>query len=45
MRKTYQIPSVEMALLMPSTIILAGSPGITYGGGTDEFGGGAPIGD
>jgi hypothetical protein len=26
MKKTYQIPSVEMALLMPSAIILAGSP-------------------
>ena len=27
MKKTYQIPSVEMALLKPSAIILAGSPG------------------
>ncbi len=27
MRKTYQIPSVILAQLMPSTIVLAGSPG------------------
>lgn len=27
MRKTYEIPSVELTQLMPSTIVLAGSPG------------------
>ena len=26
MRKTYQIPSVVLTQLMPSTIVLAGSP-------------------
>ena len=26
MKKTYEIPSVEMTQLMPSTIVLAGSP-------------------
>ena len=27
MKKTYEIPSVELAQLMPSSIVLAGSPG------------------
>ena len=26
MKKTYEIPSVEMTQLMPGTIVLAGSP-------------------
>ena len=49
MKKTYQIPSVIAMQLLPSTVVLAGSPepGISYGGGTntDPFGGGDPLGD
>ena len=33
MKKTYEIPSVELAQLMPSSIVLAGSPG---GGGSSN---------
>lgn len=41
MKKTYEIPSVEMTLLMPDTIVLAGSPGVLQnsGQGTDGLGG------
>ena len=33
MKKTYEIPSVEMTLLMPDTIVLAGSPGVLQNSG------------
>jgi hypothetical protein len=50
MRKTYQIPSVEMAILTPCTIICtspgAGISGGSGGTGGSEFpGGGGPIGE
>lgn len=39
MKKTYEIPSVEMTLLMPDTIVLAGSPGVLQnnGGNTGDL--------
>lgn len=36
MKKTYEIPSVEMTQLMPGTIVLAGSPPVITGGGNTE---------
>ena len=41
MKKTYEIPSVEMTLLLPDTIVLAGSPGAIQnsGQGTDNISG------
>ena len=41
MKKTYEIPSVEMTLLMSDTIVLAGSQGVLQnsGSGTDDLGG------
>ncbi len=40
MKKTYQIPSVIAMQLMPSTVVLAGSPGNLQnsGSGTDQIG-------
>ena len=45
MKKTYEIPSVEMTQLAMSSIVMAGSPGalINSGSGTDGLGGGDPI--
>ena len=45
-KKTYEIPSVEMTQLMPSTVVLAGSPGTLKGSGegTESLGGGEIIG-
>lgn len=45
MKKTYEIPSVEMTQLAMSSIVMAGSPGalINSGSGTDGLGGGEPI--
>ena len=46
MKKTYEIPSVEMTQIAMSSIVMAGSPGtgITDGGNTSSTGG-DPIGD
>ena len=44
MKRTYEIPSVEMTQLAMSSIICV-SGGISGGKSTDELGGGAPIGD
>ena len=45
MKKTYEIPSVEMTQLAMSSIVMAGSPGalINSGSGTGSLGGGDPI--
>ena len=46
MKKTYEIPSVEMTqLAMGSIICASGDPVINNGGNTGSLGGGAPIGD
>lgn len=46
-KKMYIQPTVEATQLLPSTVVLAGSPGtISNGGDTQtEFGGGDPLGD
>jgi len=48
-KKTYEIPSVVLTQLMPSTIVLAGSPGTpgslhNSGQGTENLGPGEVIG-
>ena len=44
MKKTYEIPSVEMTQIAMTSIVMAGS-GISGGGKTDDIGGGSePIG-
>lgn len=45
MKRTYEIPSVEMTQIAMSSIVMAGS-GIKSGGSTDSgIGGGDPLGD
>lgn len=46
MKKTYEIPSVEMTQLAMSSIVMAGSPGTLQnsGSGTESLGGGEVIG-
>ena len=47
MKKTYEIPSVEMTQLAMSSIVMAGSPGALQnsGSGTQNLGGGDVIGN
>jgi hypothetical protein len=45
MKKTYEIPSVVLTQMMPSTIVLAGSPGnlLNSGKNTSEIPGGGEV--
>ena len=46
MKKTYEIPSVEMTQMTMSSIVMAGSPGMLHNSehGTEDLGGGEIIG-
>ena len=43
MKKTYEIPSVEMTHMTMSTILMAGSPGVLTNSGTGTGSIGDPI--